>query len=163
MAAKKKTKKKTRKTAAKAAKKSDGSAALELARAFLRKKPTASFGDVKAAAEKKKIMIYPITYGRAKALEGLVEVAAYGASKKSSKKSGAKRGPGRPKGSKNKRGPGRPKGSKNKRGPASRSRTSPMTGLDSIENLVSTIKTLQRERDDAVRAVDKIRTLLASL
>jgi hypothetical protein len=28
-----------------------------------------------------------------------------------------KRGPGRPKGSKNKRGPGRPKGSKNKRGP----------------------------------------------
>jgi hypothetical protein len=165
MAAKKKkttTKKKTRKTAAKAAKKSDGSAALELARAFLRRKPTASFGDVKAAAEKKKIMIYPITYGRAKALEGLVKVAAYGASKKSSKKSGAKRGPGRPKGSKNKRGPGRPKGSKNKRGPG-RPRTSSMTGLDSIENLVSTIKTLQRERDDAVNAVDKIRFLLASL
>jgi hypothetical protein len=138
----KKTKKKTAK---KPAGKSDGSKALEFARAYLRKKPKAPFSEIKAGANKKRITIYPITYGRAKALEGLVAVSAYGTKKKTK----ATRGPGRPKGSKNKRGPGRPRKSAG--------------GLDSIESLVSTIKTLQRERDDALRAIDKIKGLLATL
>ena len=136
----KKTKKK-----AKTSKQSAGSKALEFARTYLRKKPKATFADIKAAANKKRITIYPITYGRAKALEGLVKVSAYGTRKKTA----AKRGPGRPKGSKNKRGPGRPRKA--------------TAGLDSIESLVSTIKTLQRERDDALKAIDKIRGLLATL
>ena len=122
--------------------------ALEFCRAYLRKKPKAPFAEIRDAAKKKRITLYPISFGRAQALEGIVKVRPYG-SKKKAKATTKKRGPGRPKGSKNKRGPGRP--------PKSR------TGLDSIENLVSTLKTLQRERDDAVRALDKIRSLLATL
>lgn len=139
--------KKAKKTAAKKA--SAGTEALEFTRKFLKKKPTASYADVRDAADKKKIKLYPIVYGRAKALEGLVKVSPYG-SKKNAAAAGPKRGPGRPKGSKNKRGPGRP-------------RKAPAAGMDSIEGLVSTLKTLQQERDDALAAIDKIRDLINNL
>ncbi len=83
--------------------------ALEFCRAYLRKKPKAPFAEIRDAAKKKRIILYPISYGRAKALEGLIKTAPYGSKKRAGKKT--KRGPGRPKGSKNKvkRGPGRPK------------------------------------------------------
>ena len=84
--------------------------ALEFCRAMLRRNPRVSFADVKAVAEKKRITLYPISYGRAQALEGIVKSRPYGSKKKAAKKAG-KRGPGRPNGSKNKpkRGPGRPR------------------------------------------------------
>jgi len=129
---------------------------LDFARAYLRKKPKASFAEIRDAAAEKKLVLYPVSYGRAQALEGLVKVAKYG-TKKKAKASG--RGPGRPKGSKNKakasgRGPGRPKGSKNK------PRLPARTRIDSIDDLVGTIKNLQQERDRAVDALEKIRNLL---
>ncbi len=145
-----------KKTKKKSASKSPN--ALEFCRIYLRKKPKAPFAEIRDAAQKKRITLYPISFGRAQALEGIVKVRPYGSKKKTTAK---KRGPGRPMGSKNKRGPGRPKGSKNKRGPG-RPRKSGVS-LDSIEGLVVSLKTLQRERDEAVRAVEKIRTLLATL
>ena len=46
--------------------------AIDFTRAFVRKKPKAEFKEVRAAAQKKGLKLYPIVYGRAKALEGLV-------------------------------------------------------------------------------------------
>ena len=130
--------------------------ALEFCRIYLRKKPKAPFAEIRDAAAKKGITLYPISFGRAQALEGIVKSAAYGTRKKSK----STRGPGRPKGSKNKRGPGRPAGSTNKRGPG---RPRKSAASNSIESLVDTIKSLQRERDDALRAIDRIRGLLDQL
>ena len=137
-----------KKTAAGKVKKPD---ALEFCRVYLRKKPAAPFAEIRDAAAKKKLTLYPISYGRAKALEGLVKVSPYGSKKKNKTTGVKKRGPGRPKGSKNKRGPGRPK------------MAPKATGSDSIENLVSTIQGLQRERDDALLAIEQIRRLLDKL
>ena len=69
-----------------AAKKSE---ALEFTRQFLRDKPEASFAEIRDAAAEKDIKLYPIVYGRAKALEGLVEVAPYGSKKKAKERAAA--------------------------------------------------------------------------
>lgn len=58
------------------------SPALDFTRQYLRKKPDASFAEIRDAAAAKDLKIYPIVFGRAKALEGLVEVAPYGSKKK---------------------------------------------------------------------------------
>lgn len=120
--------------------------ALAFAREYLKKKPKATFAEIRDAAKKKKITLYAISFGRAQALEGIVKSRPYG-SKKKAKKSG--RGPGRPKGSKNKvkRGPGRP-------------RKTTALGVDAVTELLTSIKSIQRERDEAVRTLEKIRQLL---
>ena len=66
-----------------AAKKSE---ALEFTRQFLREKPEASFAEIRDAAAARDIKLYPIVFGRAKALEGLVEVAPYGSKKRAKEK-----------------------------------------------------------------------------
>ena len=154
----------TKKTKKKSAKKKTSAGkpnALEFTRAYLKKKPKASFAEIRDAAKKKRLTLWPISYGRAQLLEGIVTVKkkAKFAKKKSVKTPG--RGRGRPKGSKNKvkPGPGRPKGSLNKRGPG-RPRMVATAGLDSLEAIVATVKNLQRERDQAVKMLDQIRGLL---
>ena len=62
-----------------AAKKSE---ALQFTRCFLREKPDASFAEIRDAAAERDMKIYPIVFGRAKALEGLVKVAPYGSKKR---------------------------------------------------------------------------------
>ena len=116
--------------------------ALEFARRYLRRSPKATFATIRDAAKKKRITLYPISYGRALALEGLVK------SKPRKKAATKKRGPGRPKGSKNKvkRGPGRPRKTD--------------SGLGSLDNLVATITNLQKDRDQALAMIDKIRRLV---
>lgn len=69
---------------------------------------------------------------------------------------GMKGGPARKK--KSKRGPGRPKGSKNKR----RAVSSVDLG-GTVDTLIATIRDLQRERDQAVRALEKVRNLVNGL
>lgn len=90
-----------------------GAASLELAREMLRKNKNATYAEVREKAESKGLPIYPIMYGRAKALEGLVKVARRGSGKQAKAKAMAKRGPGRPPKAKvgrpPKRGPGRPR------------------------------------------------------
>ena len=58
------------------------SASLDFTRQYLKNKPEASFAEIRDAAAEKDLKIYPIVFGRAKALEGLVEVAPYGSKKK---------------------------------------------------------------------------------
>lgn len=58
------------------------SASLDFTRKYLRKKPEATFAEIRDAAEEAGLKIYPIVFGRAKALEGLVKVAPYGSKKR---------------------------------------------------------------------------------
>jgi hypothetical protein len=120
--------------------------AIEFTRAYVRKKPTAEFKEVQAAAKKKGLVIYPIVYGRAKALEGLVKVAPYG-SKKRKKKGG--------------RGPGRPKGSKNKR--AVEPTQNVATAMDSLESVIAAMRKSNEERERYQRALQKISDILGQV
>lgn len=77
---------------------------MDLVVAHLRKDSSAPFSDIKAAAEKEGLTLFPITYGRAKALLGLVPTAKRGEGKiraakaaaRAASETGGKRGPGRP-------------------------------------------------------------------
>ena len=119
--------------------------AIEFTRAFLKKKPKAEFKEVQAACKKKGLVIYPIVYGRAKALEGLVKVAPYGSKKK--KKSG--------------RGPGRPKGSKNKRTVEPRHNVA--TAMNSLETVITAMRKSNQERERYQRALQKINDILGQV
>jgi len=119
--------------------------AIEFTRAFVKKKPKAEFKEVQAAGKKKGLVIYPIVYGRAKALEGLVKVAPYGSKKK--KKSG--------------RGPGRPKGSKNKR--TATSPHSVATAMDSLESVIAAMRKSNQERERYQKALRKISDILGQV
>jgi len=81
-------------------------------------------------------------FGRAKASLGLVKTAPCGSKKKAT----AKRGPRRPMGSKN----------KVKRGPGRLKRRSSAASAD-LGDLVTMVKELQRERDEAVAKLERIK------
>ncbi len=83
MAAKKTARKKT-------ASKKSGSPAMNFIVAALKKNKNAAYADIKAAADKKKLAVYPIMFGRAKLLLGHVKAGS------AKKKKAAKRSPGRP-------------------------------------------------------------------
>ena len=74
--------------------------AFDFCRAYLKRNPKATFAKIRDAAAKKRLKLYPISYGRAQSLEGIVKTAKYGASKKKRAKQKAvmKRRPGRPRG-----------------------------------------------------------------
>lgn len=55
---------------------------LAFTRQYLRRDPNASFAEIRDAAAEQDLKIYPIVFGRAKALEGLVKVAPYGSKKR---------------------------------------------------------------------------------
>ncbi|MFN3243156.1 MAG: hypothetical protein ACE37K_16770 [Planctomycetota bacterium] len=68
---------------------------------FLKKNPKATYQEMAAAAAKKKLKVFPIMWGRAQAMLGIVKQAPRGKGKaakaKAVKAAGvAKRGPGRP-------------------------------------------------------------------
>ena len=71
--------------------------------AALKKDPKATYKDIAAAAAKKKLKVFPIMFGRAQAMLGIVKQAKRGKGKaakakaKAVKATPAKRGPGRPK------------------------------------------------------------------
>ena len=74
--------------------------------AALKKNPKATYKDISAAAAKKKMKLFPVMFGRAQAMLGIVKQAARGkgkaakakakASKAKALATPAKRGPGRP-------------------------------------------------------------------
>jgi len=115
-------------------------AGMDLIVAALKRNPKISYAAVKESASKKRLTIYPIMYGRAKALLGLVPVSARG-----SKKKAAKRGPGRPR-KVGRRGPGRP-----------RKQSSP---LDSLEAMITDMKGVARDRDRYRKALEQISQIL---
>ena len=142
-----------------------GSPVMDLVVKALEKDRKATFADVKAAAEKKGLTVYPITYGRAKALLGLVPSAKRGEGKAARASAGLtpKRGPGRPRkdGSPaqprtGKRGPGRPPKSSYgevRRGPGRPRRQS--SPLDTLDALVSEMRQSERSTATYRAALEK--------
>ena len=67
-------------------------AGMELIVAALRRNKNATYADIKASADKKGVSVYPIMFGRAKALLGLVKVAKRGQGKAAREARQARRG-----------------------------------------------------------------------
>jgi hypothetical protein len=117
----------------------------------LKKNKNASYGEVLEAAKRRNLKIYPIMYGRAKALLGLVPVAPRGQGKKAAGAApGTGRGPGRPP-MLAKRGPGRPP------------KNVSLNGAGSLDAVISALKEGDRERDRYRRALEQIRGILENL
>lgn len=104
----------------------------------------AAYRDIAESAAKKKLKVYPIMFGRAQALLGIVKMAARGEGKAARKKAGLppKRGPGRPR--KNAVAPG-----------ASFSGT--------IEGIVAAVKGSEQDKARYRGALEKIQTILAGV
>lgn len=118
------------------------SPAFEFIVSRLQKNKDAVYADIKAAADKKKLKVHPIMFGRAQLLLGIAKKK-----KKKAKKAAKRRGPGRPpKRAAGRRGPGRPRKS-----------ASPM---DSLESLIGGLKDVQRDRDQLRATLEKVRDLI---
>jgi hypothetical protein len=129
--------------------KKKGAEALELIRAILQKDRSASFAQVREQAERKGYTIYPIMYGRAQALEGIVKMRARGAKKAGKKKARAAatgRGPGRPPG---RRGPGRPRKSE--------------VSISSIEGVIQAMRENQAQLERYRRVIEQVQRALESV
>ena len=113
--------------------------------AALKKNPKATYKDIAAAAAKKKLKVFPIMFGRAQAMLGIVKQAKRGKGKAAKAKAKAKAVKATPA----KRGPGRP-----------RKNAAPV--LDgSLESIVAAVKTSERDKARYRGALEKIQAILA--
>jgi hypothetical protein len=110
------------------------SPAMEFVVAALQKEPALDYGTVRAAAIKKGLTIFPIMYGRAKALLGLVPVAPRGTKKK------AKKAPIPPRGKVVRRN----------------DRVGSAGPLDSLQDLIADMQAVARDRDRYREALEQI-------
>jgi len=109
--------------------------------AALKKDPKATYKDIAAAAAKKKLKVFPIMFGRAQAMLGIVKQAKRGDGKakkaKAAKAAPAKRGPGRP-------------------------RKNAAPALDgSLEGIVAAVKSSEQAKARYRGALEKIQAILA--
>lgn len=113
--------------------------AMEFIVAELNKDRKATYADIKAKADAKKLAVYPIMYGRAQTMLGIVKAAKRGEGKvaKARAQRAAKTG---------KRGPGRP-----------RSAGASANGLDGI---LEAVKSSERERAAMRAALEKIQAVI---
>ena len=131
-----------------AAKKKPGPEALQFIVDYLKSDKAASYADIRVAAEKKGFIVWPIMYGKAKAILGMVPVAkrGHGKAAKAARL-------GRPAATATvKRGPGRPP-------------KSAATGgsLGSLDALIGALKDGESERHRLRKALDQIRGILEAL
>jgi hypothetical protein len=115
----------------------------------LKKNKNMTYAEVLDSAKRRNLKIYPIMYGRAKALLGLVPVSPRGQGRKATASATKtdRRGPGLPSA---KRGPGRP----------ARAAVDAPASLDAV---ISALKEGDRERDRYRRALDQIRNILEGM
>ena len=111
-------------------------AGMDLIVAALKRNKNVTYGQVKAAADAKRVTVYPIMFGRAKALLGLVKVAKRGQGKAARRKAG-------------KRGPGRPR-------KVGRRASASSNSLDGLTQLVDTLRRQERENRDLRSVIEKI-------
>ncbi len=121
----------------------------------LKKNPTAAYGDIAAAAQKKGMKVFPIMYGRAKAMLGLVASAPRGSGKATRKKAATKAA---------KAAPGAaPTGARRGR-PRKVAAAAPVGGdLAGIEGIIAQVKASAAERETYRAALEKIRAILDSV
>jgi hypothetical protein len=111
--------------------------------ATLKANRASKYADIKAAADKRKLKVYPIMFGRAQAILGIVKAAPRGHGKAAKAKAGRTTAVAR-------RGPGRPRKTANA--------AASMNGLDSI---VAMVKSSHQDLDRFRGALEKIRLLIA--
>ncbi len=125
--------------------------AFEFTIEYLKKNRKAAFADVRDAAAKKKMILYPIMYGRAQALLGIVKQAPRGQGKaKMAKAAKEAKAAGRvaPAGVV-KRGPGRP-------------RKNPLPTFDgTIEGIVAAVKSSEQAKARYRAALERIQSILS--
>jgi len=120
------------------------SAAMEFIVDSLKRNRGAAYKDIKANAEKKRLKVFPIMFGRAQALLGIVKSAPRGQGKFAKAKAAAA-GSMLPK-----RGPGRP-----------RKNPLPMADLSSLDGIISAVKTSQQQKERMRSALERIQSILA--
>ena len=159
MAAKKKARKKAARKTAGAKKVTP----MDFIIARLKRNKNVAYADIKKAADKKRLVVYPVMYGRAKLLLGMVKPG-----KKKATKQVGKRGPGRPKGSKNKRGPGRARKTAVRRGPGRPRKTTGGRGRPrkvvsataALQGLIGSLKAHERENAQLKSTIERVRDLI---
>lgn len=122
---------------------------------YLKKNPGAAFAEVRDAAEKKKLTIYPIMYGRSQALLGIIKAKPRGEGKAKAAKAAKAAAAAAPvmAGAPVKRGPGRPR-----KNPLPVAATA---NLSSLEGIVAAIKTSEQAKARYRTALERIHAILA--
>lgn len=124
-----------------AAKKS--SSAMEFIVDYLKKHRNASYADVKSAADAKRLKVFPIMYGRAQTMLGIVKAKPRGQGKAARAKAGKVAAAGR-------RGPGRPR--------------KDAGGIDagSLDGIIAAVKSSEQDKARYRNALEKIQSILGS-
>ena len=115
---------------------------MSFAKEYLTKYPKAEYAEFRDAAVKKGITVFPIVFGRAKALLGLVPTSPRGTGKSAKRKKAlaAKRA------SASRRGTGQPRKAAN--------------ALDTLGTLVSAMKKSEQDRERYKKALEKISKII---
>lgn len=123
--------------------KKKSSPAMEFVVDYLKRKRDASFADIRDAAAKKRLKIYPIVYGRAQALLGIVKSAPRGSGKQAQARARA--------------AAGRTAAGGGRRGRRPRAAA---PALDSLDNVIAAVKENQAEKERLRSVLEKIQGLL---
>jgi len=120
--------------------KKPGPEALAFIVAALKANKGVSYGDVKERADKKGLRIYPVMYGRAKALLGLVKVSPRGQGRFALAKRGLlpARRPGRP----------------------ARSGSSVGSSIDGLQGMLASIRNSEQERQRLRGTLERVRMMV---
>jgi hypothetical protein len=121
--------------------KKKSSPVMEFVTDYLKRKRGASFAEIRDAAAKKRLKVYPIVYGRAQALLGIVKSAPRGSGKAARAK--AAKAAGRPAG----RGRGRP-------------RASAAAPMESRQGIIAAVEECQAAKERYRSVLARIQTLL---
>jgi len=112
----------------------------------LKSNKNAAYSEIKEAADKKKLKIFPIMFGRAQALLGIVKQAPRGQGKAAKAKAAASAGAGAPK-----RGPGRP-------------RKVALPAFDgTLDGIVAAVKSSEQAKAKYRQALERIQGILADV
>ena len=115
--------------------------------AALKKNPKATYKDISAAAAKKKMKLFPVMFGRAQAMLGIVKQAARGKGKAAKAK--AKASKAKVLATPAKRGPGRP-------------RKNAAPSFDgSLESIVAAVKSSEQAKARYRGALEKIHSIIS--
>lgn len=112
----------------------------------LKSNKAATYAEIKEAADKKKLKIFPIMFGRAQALLGIVKQAPRGQGKAAKAKAAAASGAP-------KRGPGRP--------PKAKTASASFDGT--LEGIVAAVKGSEQAKAKYRQALERIQGILADV
>ncbi|GAB4147760.1 MAG: hypothetical protein Fur0037_16030 [Planctomycetota bacterium] len=131
----------------------DGNPAFDFIVSKLKANKDISYADVKAAADKKKLKIFPIMFGRAKVLLGYVKASPRGKGKASAKKAADRRA---------RTATARPRKKTARRGRPRRSASASLD-MSSLDGIIAAVRSSQQEKERYRSALEKIQTVLSGI